>query len=384
MRAGLLSFAFLACCVVTTTGANAQPIGQNSPHRSQRARFELVDAAGLVSATIEIYRGGLVANEANGERVYYDRAPQYDSPDRLFVGYFNTALNRVLRFPRRGRGPMQGVDLDDPFPRFSYLSRTVRPIGGFGSSPAAYIPPSNYGVPFQGLGVGGGPYGTDPYALDPYGSGSSGAPGVIVVPTPISPLRRAPRSVLLDSHTVPRPALEPVTLKLFNGGPREVRVTVDDLQDPSQTRQYKIPSGGHQLVRIQRDAGADLVERYRTVMLDGQAVVREVVHPVEPQVLYEVVVHEWAIQSIAIDRTGKSPQAVEDVHYQGRGLGRFPLPPGDQLKGGSIDVFRAAKDAQNQGSVAPILTRPKDAASEPTGLSPLERALLEQQRASGR
>ncbi len=46
---------------------------------------------------------------------------------------------------------------------------------------------------------------------------------------------------------------------------------------------------------------------------------------------------------------------------QGRGLGMFNLPPGDQLQDGQIDLYRAAIAAQNQGAVAPIV--PQDTAT---------------------
>ncbi|TWU02300.1 hypothetical protein [Stieleria varia] len=366
---------------------NAQP--------GRTARFELVDGAGQVSATVEIASGRLIAYEANGERVYYSRAPQYDSADRRYVGYFQYELNRILRFPRSGRGRMQGADLDDPFPQYNYLLRTVRPIiGGVGSPPSAYVPPTQYAYPFQGLGAGSSGYGGGwgdpglypdlyPGGSPGYSSGYSTGAGWAIPPFR-APLRRAPVSVLLDSQLVPHPPLAPVTLKLVNGGPREIRVTIDDLTDQSQSRQLRIPSRGSELVQFKRDSGADLVQHYRTVMADGAAVTREIVEPVPPQVLYELVVHEWNLQSIAIDRTGKSPQAIEDIHYQGKGLGRFPLPPGDQLKSGTVDVYRAAKQADNPGAVSPILTRPMDGASESQGLSPLERMLEEQRRATQR
>ena len=94
-------------------------------------------------------------------------------------------------------------------------------------------------------------------------------------------------------------------------------------------------------------------------------------------VRYEFIVHEWVLQSIAIDRTGTSPSPIEDANYHGKGLGRFSLPPGTQLQSGTLDVYRAASSAQNRGTVAPITAQEKQVGD---GLSPLERAVLQLQQ----
>jgi hypothetical protein len=65
-----------------------------------------------------------------------------------------------------------------------------------------------------------------------------------------------------------------------------------------------------------------------------------------------VSVYEEFLQSIAIDRTGKSPNVIEDINYQPRSVGFLLLPPGDQLQDNSVlDVYRAAADSKNPGAV---------------------------------
>ncbi len=80
-------------------------------------------------------------------------------------------------------------------------------------------------------------------------------------------------------------------------------------------------------MQLPRDAGGRSVEVYQALGLDGTYQNREVVREIPPTVRYQVTIHQWQVQSIAIDRTGKSPNVIEDVNMQGRGLGMFSLPP---------------------------------------------------------
>lgn len=105
----------------------------------------------------------------------------------------------------------------------------------------------------------------------------------------------------------------------------------------------------------------------------GQTWTNRVVTPVPPQSLYEVVVHQWQIQSIAIDRTGKSPNPIEDINFQGKGIGRFTLPPGNELQSTTIDVKQAALAANNPGAVAPLV--PTDPRLDEPSDAPLQRTL---------
>jgi hypothetical protein len=316
--------------------------------------YEIVDRLGHVSASATIARGRLTIVESTGQRVVFDREPRYDSADGQLLGFYNADLQRVLRFPIQGHGLMQVADLDRPNPAFRQTQRSVRPAEvdlGIG-----YVP--GYGNPGYGAG-----YPLPVPSASPY-------PYVWGYRPPL------PRSVLLDSKTVANPPLEPVLLELGNGGPREILVTVVDLRT-GETNEHRIGPAQQVQVKFQRDAGGKRFQRYQTVTPAGASVVKEVVSEIAPAIRYELTVREWVVQSIAIDRTGKSPTVIEDVNYQGNGLGRFTLPPGQKLQSGQLDVYRAAISAANRGSIAPIPVQEKPIGD---GLSPLERAIQNLQR----
>lgn len=184
-------------------------------------------------------------------------------------------------------------------------------------------------------------------------------------------------TVRLIEHAVraARP-LPSVTARLANSHNAELWVLVTDLRD-GRSEGMKIPAGGAVDVQLDRDAGATLVETYQVVSPLGEVYREEFVTSVPPAVLYEITVYERFLQSIAIDRTGKSPTKIEDVNYQPKGVGIFVVPPGDRFSGGVLDVYRRAKAAGNPGGVRPIdpeLWEPRDSAPDP-----LQRALEEAQ-----
>lgn len=329
-----------------------------------QSEYELVEPNGQVSATAELYPGRLLVYGTNGQRLYFSRDAQYDSSDGQFVGYFSVKTNRALRFPRSGRGPMQTASLNDARPRFRSSRRIVRAIrAGRGVAPLPVVPrPVLPGaVVAQPILP---PFG-DPYAY--------GYP----VPVPLA------QSVLIDSSIVPHPPLPPVQIELRNDGPREVQVGVIDLQNPSGNQSMRIQPGGSVAVQLARDSGAQRIEHYRVVNAFGQFVTREIVTEVAPASRYEVVVHEWAMQSVAIDRTGKSPNVIEDINFQGRGIGRFLLPAGPALQPGVIGVYSAAVRQGNAGTVQPIVPE-EDLPPRDTSTRRLEDAVLEAQRAAQR
>ena len=85
---------------------------------------------------------------------------------------------------------------------------------------------------------------------------------------------------------------------------------------------------------------------------------REFNTPIPPTVLYDMSVYEEFLQSIAIDRTGTSPNPIEDINYQPRSLGFFLVTPGAELPDGAeIDAYRVADDSQNPGAVRRLSPR---------------------------
>jgi hypothetical protein len=333
--------------------------------------FEVVEPSGFVSGTLEISQGRLLHFDRTGDRSYYSRDPSYDTPDGHFIGYYNFDRNRVLRFPRSGNGWMQTADLDDTVPRFRRTIAIVRPAGRL---PGGGLAGPILGTPI----IPGYGYGAPGYINPGFGRGyitpaPDYGPGYFIPPQP--------QSVLLDSNVIPNPPLPNAKVRLRNDGPREVQVAIVDLRQDSVLRSLRLPPGQASEVELERDNGAKRVANYRVITPFGDVVTQEIVTDIPPAVRYELVVHEWAMQSIAIDRTGKSPNPIEDVNFQGRGIGRFSLPPGPQLQSGTIDVYSTAKQRGNAGAVAPLVPddqEPRDNASA------LERAILDAQRAAQR
>lgn len=363
----------LFCVAVIGTHASGQPAG-----RGLVGDFEMVDALGNVTALVQASRGDLRFRLRSGERRQYNREARYDSPDGRFIGYTNFELNRVLRFPITGRGGCWVADLDDRFPQFRALPQVVRPIRG--GIATGQIPSWGFGSPYV-PSYGPGNFGSGNFGYSGFGNGGFQSGPVVVAPSYSAGYRPQPRSVLLESRTVPNPPLAPVRLRLLNPTKRTLQVAIVDVASPSGNRSMKIPAGQSSEVQISRDSGAKRVSRYQTFDALGYPIEKEVITEIPPVVRYEIVVHEWAMQSVAIDRTGKSPNVIEDINMQGRGLGRFPLPPGDALRPGTIDVYRAAVNAGNQGAIAPIVPTEDGGPGQPTdNASALENAVLEAQR----
>lgn len=188
---------------------------------------------------------------------------------------------------------------------------------------------------------------------------------------------RAPRSVLIESQVVAAPPLPPANLILSHRRNDTLRVEIYDTKKRQTVFRSEIPAGQAVQVTLPRDAGGYVNETYQSFGPYGDVIQRNVTRALPVSVRYEVTVHQWQVQSIAIDRTGKSPSPIEDVQYQGRGLGRFVLPAGRLLTDGQIDVYRAASAAGNQGFVAPL--QPPTANDGPTS-DPLLQAIQELNR----
>ncbi len=94
--------------------------------------------------------------------------------------------------------------------------------------------------------------------------------------------------------------------------------------------------------------------------------------------LYDISIYEIFLQSIAIDRTGTSPNPIEDVNYQPRSIGIFQVPPGAQLpQNARIDVMQTAQQSRNPGGVRPLPSKMKPVTGANPGTDPLKDILNE-------
>ncbi|MEM9368355.1 MAG: hypothetical protein AAGD07_20360 [Planctomycetota bacterium] len=328
------------------------------------ADLELVDAFGNVSGFVDVNARGLSVYETNGDRWFYRRAPRYDRSGGSYLGFFNLELNRAIRFPRSGVGPIERADFDAAIPRFVRASVTAQPVGT-GAVFTPYL--HQWLAPVYGLGptyaYGYGPVFAPPVAVVPgWSTGVTFAFPTTAAMTPLSPLASSPlstrpRSMLIDTRVVPGKPLKPATLAMRNRHRETLRVQVSDLLEPTKTQRFDIRAGQAHNVTLQRDPSSTRVQVYQTWDAAGAPIEQEVTTTVPAPVRYQVLVHEMRWQSIAIDRTGTSPHPIEDVNMQGRGLGQFPLPPGDELQSGVLDVYERALAAGNAGLIAPELPR---------------------------
>ena len=348
------------------------------PVSAQQA-FDLVEPTGEVTAIARIEGGQISVQSRAGQRAVFTRDPSFDPLGGEFVGYYSPKIDLALRFPRSGVGVMQTAGLADARPRFINTRRAVRLRRGQIVSPLTFAPPiffpgqlfpphrshlrhqihhGQHLHPWQWYGLG----------LDPFMQGYAG-------------WWRRPQSILVDHVVVPNPPLPPARLKLVNDGRREVQVGIRDLQDSARSRTIRIQPNSSSDVELIRDTGGKRIEQFRVMNPYGSIRTHEVVTEYEPPVRYEFVIHEWAMQSVAIDRTGKSPNVIEDINFQGRGIGRFFLPPGPLLQSGIIAVHSTALRQQNGGTVPPLV--PQEDLPEHRGRT-LENTVLEAQRAAQR
>jgi hypothetical protein len=150
---------------------------------------------------------------------------------------------------------------------------------------------------------------------------------------------------------LPNPPLPPVTLRIANTHTDTLMILLADRRNPSQPATLRIPAGGSETVTLERDAGSTVIQTIEVLDGLGNWNRQEFQIPVPPAALYDMSVYEEFLQSIAIDRTGTSPNPIEDVNYQPRSIGFFLIPAGEALADRSvIDVFRAAADSQNPGA----------------------------------
>jgi hypothetical protein len=114
----------------------------------------------------------------------------------------------------------------------------------------------------------------------------------------------------------------------------------------------RIEAKQSQSLQLERDPGATLVETVEVLAVDGQWLQRQYVTPLPSVSHYDLSVYEEFLQSIAIDRTGKSSNPIEDVNYMPRSIGLIFLAIDSQLATKmTIDAYAKAKAANNPGAV---------------------------------
>jgi len=189
-----------------------------------------------------------------------------------------------------------------------------------------------------------------------------------------------PQFRTVNHQIIPNPQLRPVSARIMNTHSDTLVVLIADRRHSQSMQKLRIPSRGSELIHMDRDPGGTIVETVETMDAFGNWNQQQFRTPIPPTVLYDISVYEEFLQSIAIDRTGKSPNAIEDINYQPRSIGFFLVPPGDELpEVAEIDVYRIAEDSQNPGAVRRLSPRDLQK-SDATSTDPLKDLLNQFQK----
>jgi hypothetical protein len=194
-----------------------------------------------------------------------------------------------------------------------------------------------------------------------------------------------PQFRTVQQQVVPNAPLRPVSARIVNSHTDTLIVLVADRRHSQSIQKLRIPAGGSERIQLDRDPGASIVETIETMDAFGNWNQQQFNTPIPPTVLYDMSVYEEFLQSIAIDRTGKSPNPIEDINYQPRSIGLFLVPPGNELpENADIDVYRIAEDAQNPGAVRRLNPRDLQKSNATPETDPLKELLnkFQKQRAA--
>lgn len=188
------------------------------------------------------------------------------------------------------------------------------------------------------------------------------------------------RSVSREVHA--NPGLPPAQIELVNSHRNALLVLLGDTRQGNAFETIRIEPNSSTTVSLDRDAGATLVETVEIRSTLGVWDRQQLVTAVPAGAYYDISVYEEHLQSIAIDRTGKSPNPIEDINYVPKSVGWFPLPGGAELPSrGTIDVYQRGKSANNPGAVRRLDPKQFD---DPPAERPLESILREFQSAPRR
>ena len=147
-------------------------------------------------------------------------------------------------------------------------------------------------------------------------------------------------------------ALPPAQVDLVNSHRNALIVLLADQRKGGQFQQIRIEPGKSVNVSLDRDAGSTIVESYEVRSPSGVWQRQQFTTAIPPRVIYDLSVYEEFLQSIAIDRTGKSPNPIEDVNYMPKSVGWIQIPPGAATpRLSSLDVMPQARAANNPGAV---------------------------------
>ena len=178
------------------------------------------------------------------------------------------------------------------------------------------------------------------------GFGQVWMPQPVVITPGYEPMWRT-----VDHQVRANPPLPPAQIELVNSHSGALRILIADRR-AGRPREVRIEPNSRVLASFDRDAGATVVETYELRSPAGVWDRQQFVTQIPPAPIYDLSVYEEFLQSIAIDRTGTSPNPIEDVNYQPKSIGWLPLPPGNALPArGQIDAYEDAKAANNPGAV---------------------------------
>jgi len=158
------------------------------------------------------------------------------------------------------------------------------------------------------------------------------------------------RTVSQEVHS--NAPLPPAQLGLLNTHRSALIVLLGDQRQAGQVQQLRIEPGQTATLTLDRDSGSTIVETYEIRSPGGVWDRQQFTTAIPPRVIYDLSVYEEFLQSIAIDRTGKSPHPIEDVNYMPKSVGFMQIPPGAALpQTSTMDALAQARAANNPGAV---------------------------------
>ncbi len=172
---------------------------------------------------------------------------------------------------------------------------------------------------------------------------------VPLIPPSLPVLQPLYRTVSHDIRAnAPLPAAQ---LELFNSHRNALIVLLGDNRAGAAVQQIRIEPNSAQVVVLERDAGSTIMETVEIRSALGGWDRQQFVTAVPPSTFYDLSVYEEHLQSIAIDRTGKSPQPIEDINLVPKSVGWIALPPSALPERSRLDVYSRAQSSHNPGAV---------------------------------